>query len=163
MFLMLGLMFSNITVSPAQNSSMPELVQDFTLTDSQGNNVTLSDYRGKVVMINFWATWCPPCVEELPTMKRLKANFSDKPFEILAINMGEDITDIIKFVERTKFDLNFPLLVDPITSVADAYKVKGLPATLFVDKQGRFAFGGVGSRDWNSEASRNQITPLFDS
>ena len=93
----------------------------------------------------------------------LKTAFDDKPFEILAVNMGEDITDILSFVERTNFDLNFPLLVDPITSVADAYKVKGLPATLLIDKQGRFAFGGVGARDWNSEESRNQILPLFDS
>ncbi len=134
----------------------------FTLFDIDGNEVSLESYRGKVVMLNFWATWCAPCVEELPTMRALKESLSDKPFEILAVNMGETKEAIKQFIEKIGIEFNFPLLLDPTTSVATDYSVSGLPATLLIDKQGQFSFGGVGPRDWNDDDARNQILPLLN-
>ncbi len=113
-------------------------------------------------MINFWATWCPPCVKELPTMEALKKTFTDQPFEILAINMGEDKETISRFVERMGFDFSFPLLIDADSRVSDLYQVRGLPATMVIDKQGTFIFGGIGERDWNSNAVRDEIQPLLE-
>ena len=94
-------------------------------------------------------------------MDALKKTLADKPFEILAINMAEDRQTISDFLGRTGLDLGFPLLLDPGGVVADTYAVRGLPATLLVDKQGRFAFGGVGARDWNSPEVVAEILPLF--
>ncbi len=145
----------------SDSPSAPRFVPLFTLTDHNGNKVSLESYRGSIVMINFWATWCPPCIEEMPTMQALKAFLADQPFEILAVNMGEEKSVINTFIERIGIDFSFPLLLDPTTSVAMDYQVSGLPATLLVDRQGAFVFGGVGPRDWNSDKSRNQILALL--
>jgi peroxiredoxin len=141
---------------------MPSEAPLFTLFDSTGNLVALEDHRGKVVLINFWATWCPPCIEEMPAMQELKESFVHRPFEILAINMAENQEDIDIFLQRTGFEFSFPLLLDPGGKVADQYHVKGLPTTMIVDRDGLFAFGGVGARDWNSPEIQAEILPLFD-
>ena len=149
-------------VLSSTDGKMPDIVPLFELQDVNGNLVSLEAHRGKVVMINFWATWCPPCIEEMPAMDALKKALSDKPFEILAVNISEDREAIETFLERTGFDLNFPLLLDPGGIVADKYAVRGLPATMLVDPDGKFAFGGVGARDWDSPEVIAEIMPLFD-
>lgn len=146
----------------ASSRTMPDEVPLFTLADYRGNKVSLADLRGKVVLINFWATWCPPCVAEMPTLQALSESFSDRPFAVLAINMAEDREAIEAFLAHTKMRLDFPLLVDPGGTVASDYNVLQLPATLLVDRDGMFAFGGIGERDWNSEAVKSEILPLFD-
>ena len=146
----------------AQEGPPPKVVPLFTLEDLQGREVSLEDYRGSVVMINFWATYCAPCIEEMPTMQALLESFSDKPFAILAVNMGEEREKVLKFLDRIGAEFDYPLLLDPTMKVASDYKVRALPATLFVDKHGEFAFGGVGAREWNSAEVRNEILPLFD-
>ena len=143
-------------------AAAPKVVPAFTLSDFRGQQISLQQYRGKVVMINFWATWCAPCVEEFPTMLDLKKSLDNQPFEILAINMGEDAEAIQRFADRLNLDFNFPVLVDNESKVAEKYKVKGLPATMLVNKQGEFAFGGIGARDWNGKKAREEILPLLD-
>ena len=161
--LLLVWVFAPLHWANAQQSlTSPEQVPLFTLWDIHGNEVSLESYRDKVVLINFWATWCPPCVEEMPTMRDLKTHFTDQPFEILAVNMGEEAEAIETFMERTQFNLNFPLLLDPTSQVARDYNVVGLPASLVVDKQGKYAFGGVGPRNWNSTEVQQEILPLLE-
>jgi len=145
-----------------QNTSMPNEVPLFTLSDFEGNEYSLESLRGKVVLINFWATWCAPCIEEMPTLDNLKKAFSDQPFEILAVNMGEESEAISVFAERIGIDFSFPLLVDELSQVAHAYQVSALPASLVVDKMGRFAFGGVGVRAWDSDEVKSEIQPYLD-
>jgi thiol-disulfide isomerase/thioredoxin len=147
---------------PAQSAPTGEPVPLFELNSVYGKPVALESLRGKVVMINFWATWCTPCVTELPTMAALKKSFSDKPFEILAINMSEDADQIREFLSRNNINLNFPLLLDPAGIIAEEYKVKALPATLLINADGNFEFGGVGSRDWDSLSARKDLLPLFE-
>ena len=154
--------FSSAQMLSASDGKMPDVVPLFELEDFDGNLVSLEEQRGKVVMINFWATWCPPCVDEMPAMDALKTALSDKPFEILAVNMAEDREAIATFLERTGFELGFPLLLDPGGVVADKYAVRGLPATMLVDPTGKFAFGGVGPRKWDSAEVIAEIMPLFD-
>jgi peroxiredoxin len=137
-------------------------VPNFELLDIYDNSVSLASFRGNVVLINFWATWCPPCIEELPSMNDLKIHFSDQPFAVLAINMAEDKETILNFLERAQLKVDFPILVDPAGITADNYAVQSLPATLVIDKNGVFAFGGIGARDWNSEQVQSEILPLFD-
>ena len=159
------LLYCWITFSPGTaraQGDMPSEAPLFTLFDSSENLVALEDYRGKVVLINFWATWCPPCIEEMPALQGLKESFIHRPFEILAINMAENQDAIDTFLERTGFEFSFPLLLDPGGKVADQYHVTGLPTTMLVDLDGMFAFGGVGPRDWNSSEVQAEILPLFE-
>ena len=152
---------SSLSSAHAQGS-MPSEVPLFTLLDTNGNKIALDEFRGKVVLINFWATWCPPCIEEMPALTDLKESFIHMPFEILAINMAENQDAIDAFLNRTGFEFNFPLLLDPGGKVADQYQVRGLPATMLVGRDSQFAFGGVGAREWNSQEVQAEILPLFD-
>ena len=106
----------------------------FALNDLQGNPVLLSDFRGKSVMINFWATWCGPCRAEIPAMVELYDERRDQGFEILAVNVAENPANVAGFVER--FDMRFPVLLDRTGKVAVAYRVRGMPTSIFVDEQG---------------------------
>ncbi|MCY3769817.1 MAG: TlpA disulfide reductase family protein [Gammaproteobacteria bacterium] len=157
----LWLVLGMLPVQGLPAGEMPETIPLFTLSDIDGNQVVLESFRGSVVMINFWATWCAPCIEEMPTMQALKESLADEPFEILAINMGEDLAAIRSFLERTGFNFSFPILLDPATEVATRYAVQGLPATLLADKSGKYVFGGIGAKDWNGTEARDQILPLL--
>lgn len=108
---------------------------NFQLTTLDGKTVELSDYRGKGVFLNFWATYCPPCKEEMPYMDNLYKEFKDKGIEILAVNVGEPPLTAQKFVER--YDLSFPILMDEREEVYKAYGVKPIPSTFLIDKDGK--------------------------
>ncbi len=113
-----------------------EPAPDFVLRDSDGNLVKLSDFRGSVVLVNFWATWCTPCKKELPEFQKLYAEKKDEGLVVLAINWQES-----RATARAFFDgrgLTMPLLLDS-GGVYDQYKLRGLPASFFVDRQGRIA------------------------
>ena len=96
-------------------------------------------------------------------MQALKESFSDQPFEILAVNMGEKEQSVKEFLQRFDTEFSFPVLLDPDGWVASKYRVSALPATMLVSKTGEFVFGGVGERDWNSDAVKQDILPLFES
>jgi len=106
----------------------------FNLNNLDGENVALSDYQGKAVMVNFWATWCPPCRNEMPLIQDFAAANQDN-LVVLAINAGDTIVEVEDFVNSQSLDaLNF--LLDPTSSVADLYRVPGLPTSLFIDAEG---------------------------
>jgi thiol-disulfide isomerase/thioredoxin len=100
----------------------------------QGKVVSLSDYRGKKVMLNFWATWCGPCRVEIPNMIKLYDELSAKGFVILAVNLREDRDQVAGFVEQNK--MRFPILLDSDGSVGAAYFVRGIPTSVFINDQG---------------------------
>jgi len=116
---------------------------NFALNDLEGNPVALSDFRGKKVMVNFWASWCGPCRSEIPAMVELYDEQHGQGFEIVAINVGEDPARAMDFTER--FGMRFPVLLDPAGKVAMAYRVQGLPTSVFVDDQGIIRAGSVGA------------------
>ncbi len=94
----------------------------------------MSDFQGKTVMINFWATWCGPCRAEIPAMVELYDERRDQGFEILAVNVAENPANVAGFVER--FDMRFPVLLDRTGKVAVAFRVRGMPTSIFVDERG---------------------------
>lgn len=107
---------------------------DFTLTDISGKSWKLSSLKGKVVLVNFWATWCPPCRKEMPDMEALYNRFKDKGFVILAIS-DEDISKVKPFVESNKY--TYPMLLDPGRKVNTAYHIEGIPKSFLYNREGK--------------------------
>ena len=129
------------------------------LEDLDGRTHRLADYRGKVVLVNFWATWCEPCREEMPSIDRLRSSLKGKPFEVLAVNMAEPLSRIEKFAAA--MPLGFPLLRDRDGTVGKAWKAKLLPASYLIDRDGRIRYVAFGELDWASDAVRSRVTELL--
>ncbi|CAB1063033.1 Thiol:disulfide oxidoreductase related to ResA [Olavius sp. associated proteobacterium Delta 1] len=136
------------------------MAQNFALKDLNGNVVHLEDYRGKVIFLNFWTTWCPPCRIEMPSMEKLYIKFKNNDFIILAVDMQEDSETVRKF--KAKFKLSFPILLDEEGVVASYYGVTGIPATYFIDRAGYLYAAAMGARDWASEDAFQLIKHLLD-
>lgn len=107
---------------------------DFTLTALDGSTVTLSRLRGKVILLNVWATWCPPCRAEMPTIQAVYDQYRDQGFIVLTINQAEDVRTVAAFLQQNK--LSLPTLMDVDNSVGQLYQTTLLPTSFFVDKQG---------------------------
>ncbi len=137
------------------------LAPDFTLKTLEGHTVRLSELRGKkVVLINFWATWCPPCRLEMPTMQHIYSEYKERGFEILAVNIEPDAQQEIRdFVKELR--LTFPILLDPDMKVSRKYHLIGLPVSILIDRQGIVRAKDVGYHDWTSKASRMRIESLL--
>ena len=129
------------------------------LQDLDGRQHRLPEYRGKVVLVNFWATWCEPCREEMPSMNRLRAALAGRSFEVLAVNLGESETRIRRFMEQVPLD--FAVLLDRDTSVAKTWKARILPASFLVGPEGRIRYSVLGEIDWGAERVRNAILELL--
>lgn len=120
----------------------------------------LAALRGRVVLINFWASWCPPCVREMPSMQRLKARMKGRPFEILAVNMGEKDDEVRAFL-NDKVAINFPVLMDRDGTVLKSWKVFVFPTSYVVDPQGRVRLGVFGEVEWDSPDVVSEIERLL--
>lgn len=131
---------------------------DFELKDIDGKMHRLSDYRGKVVIVNFWATWCPPCRFELPSMEKLWENTQDEGVIMLAVDLGEDEDTIFSFT--SDYPVSFPLLMDRDSSVTKKYSVLGIPTSFVIDPQGRIIYRAVGPREWNDKQLTDTILSL---
>jgi peroxiredoxin len=138
----------------------PELAPDFAVPNLAGQAVRLSGLRGKVVLVNLWTTWCPPCRAEMPSMERLYQRFRGRDFELLAVSQDEDGKRVVEpFVKEMK--LSFPVLIDPDHQVGDRYRVWGYPETIVVDRDGHIDEHVVGPREWDSPTSVAQIERLL--
>jgi peroxiredoxin len=133
---------------------------EFTLQDTNGETHRLSDYRGRPVIINFWATWCPPCREELPSMNRAWHLIEDEDIAMLAINMGEDEDTIFLF--SADYPTDFPILLDKNGEVIEQWPVKGLPTTYVIAPDGTFAFRAIGSREWDARELLDSVRALAE-
>lgn len=135
---------------------------DFALNDLNDRPVKLSDYRGKVVFLNFWATWCKPCKEEMPSMEILNKNFEKDGLVILAVSIDRVTTtkDIPPFVKG--MNLTFPVLIDSWGKTDKPYKRMGVPETFIIDQQGIIREIIIGPRDWTRLDSLQVITKLLN-
>jgi peroxiredoxin len=132
---------------------------DFALPDLEGQQVSLQHYRGKVVFLNFWATWCIPCREEMPAMEQLHQTFEAQGLAILAVNLKESPEQVKAFFEQ--YQLSFTTLLDESGSVFRGYQVMGLPTTYLIGREGTLLARGVGGRDWRRAEGKDLIRALL--
>ena len=120
---------------------------NFSLPDLDGQMVSLADYRGKVVLLNIWATWCPPCLEEMPSMEKLYQELKGEGFEILAVSIDESgAQDVLPFMQKHK--LSFPALTDSKGAIKNLYQTTGVPESFIIDKDGILVEKVIGPRNW---------------
>jgi peroxiredoxin len=131
----------------------------FELTDTEGKLHQLADYRGQVVVLNFWATWCPPCREEMPAMQRLHEMVAGEPIAVIGINVGEDENTIFLFT--ADYPVRFPLLMDQEGRVVEDYPVIGLPTTYIIDPAGIIRHRAVGTREWDAPELVDELRALL--
>jgi thiol-disulfide isomerase/thioredoxin len=153
-FLLLG-----IPAAPTGAADLPPLSHSLTkqaprpapvlkLPDLDGSPHDLAKLKGNVVLINFWATWCPPCRREMPSMERLSQALAGEAFTVLAVDVGEDAETIEAFTSQFDAPPSFPILLDAKSTAMQAWKVAGLPTTFLVDKQGRIVASAIGGREF---------------
>lgn len=130
----------------------------FKALDLQGKPVGLSDLQGRVVLLNFWASWCAPCVEEMPALRRLQAALPATAFTVVALAQDIESGDVAKFLKD--HPVNFPVALDEDNEIARLYKVRGLPVTFLVDKQGRIVEKILGPKKWDDADWRGKIAAL---
>jgi len=129
---------------------------NFTLVGLDGKAHSLSDYRGRVVFLNFWATWCPPCRGEMPSMQKLYLSWDQEKYVMLAVNLRDSKDTVSAFASQNGY--TFPILLDETGAVGSQYQVSGIPTTIIIDEKGNVLHRTVGSREWTLEALK-QIVP----
>jgi thiol-disulfide isomerase/thioredoxin len=133
---------------------------DFSLTDPEGKKISLKDFRGKTIFLNFWATWCEPCREEMPAMEKLYQEHKNNNFIVLAVNVKDRRQEALAFVKELK--LTYPIVFDPNAEVASLYGAWGLPTTYLIGPKGEGIARGWGPAEWYSPAARNLIKELLE-
>lgn len=145
-------MLSEVTNSP--------VAPEFTLMNTQGENVSLSSYRGKFILLNFWATWCPPCVKEMPALSDLH-NTLNRPeggLSVVAIHVGPALATVNQFLNDRP--VSFDVLIDSDMSLA-SWEVAGLPTTFLICPSGKIIYKAVGEREWNSPAMQQLLKEIM--
>jgi peroxiredoxin len=132
--------------------------EDFSLNTAGSGKFRLFDHRGQVVLINFWATWCPPCLEEMPAMERLYRQHRDGGFTLVAVSVDADSKLVAPFVTARKF--SFPVALDPSMNMANTYGVRALPSSFIVARDGTLAALAIGPRHWDNDAAHSLIEGL---
>jgi peroxiredoxin len=138
----------------------PSAAPEFTLPNTEGKKFALKDFKGRYVLLNFWATWCPPCVEEMPSLGRLNSVYGKNGLSVVAINDYESKEKAAKFIKRN--DIGFLVLVDPSGKVSESYRATVLPTTFIIDRDGRAIGKAMGMRDWASPAAMRFFNDLLN-
>src|SRR5574337_1276974 len=164
--ILIGALFAAGYILTANGPAKKKIIEsgdrapEFRLQAQDGRLVSLSEFRGKVVMVHFWATWCPPCVEEIPTIEKLYRDFPGTDFEILAVSVDENGAGAVSsFTQRN--NLRLPVLLDPDRATAGSYGTFKFPETYIVDRSGVVKFKVIGPHDWNDPAARKAIRDMI--
>jgi len=133
---------------------------EFNLKDPRGEMHRLEDYRGNVLLVNFWASWCPPCIKEMPGLQQLQAKLADRPFAILAVNVGEKRYDVWKFTKLVDFTLPTPL--DTQSRVFKDWGAEVLPTSFLLDTNGQIRYRVQGDLEWDTPEVVSVIGELLE-
>lgn len=138
----------------------PKAAPAFDLIDLDDQRHSLQSYQGKPLIVNFWATWCPPCREEMPSMERAWKKIEPLGIGMIGINVGEDFDTVFGFLGM--MDISFPLLLDTDTEATNLWPMVGLPTTYVLNTKGEIVYQAVGGREWDDEALLDQIRDLLN-
>lgn len=136
-----------------------EIAPDFVLKNSAGENIRLAEQRGKVVMLNFWASWCGPCRKEMPLLDELYQRYQDAGFVLYGVNVERSTSDAEKLL--ADLNTNFPILWDGDSKVSKLYGVNAMPTTIMIDKDGKVRYRNRGYKAGDEEKYRSQIKELI--
>jgi len=139
----------------------PHTAPELGLVALDGREYGLADFEGRVILVNFWATWCPPCRKEMPALQRLAQHFQGEAFEVVGVNVGESVERIQDFLQTLPVLPDFPMLLDPDGSVSQAWHARVVPTTWVVDRSGDIVLGAVGEVDFDSPDLRGQLQALI--
>ena len=145
--------------SPDAGKNAYSKAPDFTLKDANGRSVSLSSQKGKVVLINFWATWCPPCKAEMPSMNKLYNEMKARGFEVIAVSTDNSLSAVKDFLSKNRLD--FPILFDENKTVARQYHVFSMPTTFLIDRNGMIVDKFFGEEEWTDADIRKKIEKLL--
>ena len=140
--------------------STPRPAQDFVATGLDGSKTALSSLKGKIVLLNFWATWCPPCKAEMPSIEALWKATKGKAFTVLALSDGESPSDVSAFIRKNGY--TYPIFVDPAGSVSRRYGVQGIPTTYVIDKKGMVLARVIGGIEYGTPEALSIFAELAD-
>ncbi len=155
---------SNSNSAPASDLSAVPVKMDYpapelSLTDLHGSSTSLADYRGKVVLVNLWATWCPPCKEEMPALETFYRKHKDDGFAIVAVNDGDPTPDVVQFVKD--YGLSFPVWLDPTYIATEKkFKTMNLPSSFVINRDGQVVLSWVGGI--NLRTLEKFVTPIIE-
>jgi peroxiredoxin len=157
---LLGAILVIFTASSLAASSLEgQVAPDFVLKSASGENLRLSEYRGDVVLINFWATWCGPCRQEMPLLDDLYGRYQRVGFSLLGVNIDDDSRRAMQMVQE--LGVNFPVLFDESKEVSKLYKVEAMPVTVLVDREGRIRHVHNGYKPGYEEKYLTEIRSLL--
>jgi peroxiredoxin len=148
--------------SPADSGKNPPVIEkaaDFSLKDLRGGAVSLSSMRGKVVLLNFWATWCPPCLSEMPSLNKLYLELRPRGFEVVAVSLDKSAENVGEYISKKGF--KFLVLIDERNTVSKRYKVFSTPTSFLIDRQGNIVERFYGEYDWQDREIKAKIEKLF--
>lgn len=145
-----------LNIEPVTETPAP----DFVLRDMDGKTVRLHDMKGKVVLLNFWATWCPSCRFEMPSMELLHREYGERGLVVLAVAFQDSADDVRSFYQE--HNLSFPALLDNTAGASELYKTWSLPTTFIINKRGNIVGRAIGYRDWQSEPAKTLFSQLLE-
>lgn len=155
-----GLLLGVITATSLASSGLEgRSAPDFALKSSTGENLRLSEYRGEVVMVNFWATWCGPCRQEMPLLDELYQRYERVGFNLLGVNIDDDSRKAMKMIEE--LGVNFPVLFDSRKEVSRLYEVDAMPVTVLIDREGNVRYVHLGYKPGYEEKYLDQVRSLL--
>ena len=148
-----------LTAAGATAETLSGPAPDFTLASNQGKNIRLAELRGNVVMVNFWASWCGPCRQEMPLLEELYQRYERAGFTILGVNAEPDPADAAKILKD--IPVSFPVLYDTESQVSQLYKVEAMPSTILIDRSGQMRYLHLGYKPGYEDSYREQIKELI--
>ncbi len=125
------------------------LYDKLPVTTLEGDAVDLNQYKGRLVLLNFWATWCPPCIKEMPSMQRLQDQFSEQEFQVVAVNLAQNATTVESFLMEQEFEFTLPVYLDEKGQGFKDLELQGMPSSFLIDQQGQILETIVGGREWD--------------
>ncbi len=155
----LTLLFGLLLTAPTMAVEVGKMAPDFTLASASGKNLRLADYRGKVVLVNFWATWCAPCRKELPYLEALYKKYKGKGFVLLGVNVDKN-PDVAREM-AAEFKVTFPVLFDNLQKVSKRYKLRAMPSTVIIDRSGKVRYVHLGYKKGYEKKYAKNIRALL--